>query len=44
MQKIASKLIANTPQLSKILADESALKPKQPVSLSNNKNTNVTKN
>ena len=40
MQDIANRLISNTPELAKILDNDSALKPKRPYSPSNKKNNN----
>lgn len=37
MQEIANRLISNTPELAKMLDNESALKPKKPTSPSNKK-------
>ena len=37
MQEIANRLISNTPELAKMLDNDSALKPKKPTSPSNKK-------
>ena len=44
MQDIANRLISNTPELAKILDNDSALKPKRPFSPSSKKaSTNLVK-
>ncbi len=43
MQDIANRLISNTPELSKILDEDSALKPKRPFSPNSKKNSNQNK-
>ena len=43
MQDIANRLISNTPELSKILDEDSALKPKRPFSPNSKKNQNTGK-
>ena len=42
MQEIANRLISNTPELSKILDSDSALKPKKPLSPTNKKGNSTT--
>lgn len=43
MQDIANRLISNTPELSKILDEDSVLRPKRPFSPNSKKNTNAGK-
>lgn len=43
MQDIANRLISNTPELSKILDEDSALKPKRPFSPNSKKGSNAVR-